>query len=164
MLNSKMEIALNQQANAELWAAYLYLSVSYDMDGKGYEGISSWFAQQAKEEFAHATRIFKFIGEVEGKVTLLPIEGVKQEWNSPKEAFEDALKQEKLVTKSIHNLMDMAVETKDYATQNMLKWFVDEQIEEEEAARKILDKFKKVESCSFGLYKLDKELGKRGNS
>ena len=161
MLDSKMEIALNQQVNAELWSAYLYLSMSYDMDNKGYEGMASWFASQAKEEFEHATRFMKFIGEMDGKVTLMPIEEVKQEWNSSKDAFEETLKHEKVVTGKIHKLMDLAVDLKDYATQNMLKWFVDEQVEEEDTARKIVEKLKKIESSPAGLYALDKELGVR---
>ena len=90
MLETKMEIALNQQVNAELWSSYLYLSMSYDMDNKGYEGMASWFAKQAKEEFEHATRFMKFIGERDGKVKLMPIEEVRQTWNSPKDAFEEA--------------------------------------------------------------------------
>ena len=164
MLDSKMEIALNQQVNAELWSAYLYLSMSYDMDNKGYEGMASWFALQAKEEFDHATRIGKFIGEMDGKVTLMPIEKVTQEWKTPKDAFDDTLKHEKIVTGKIHHLMDMAVELKDYATQSMLKWFVDEQVEEEDAARKILEMLKKIENSPAGVYALDKKLGKRGAS
>jgi len=158
-----MEVALNQQINAELWSSYLYLSMSYDMDNKGYEGMASWFALQAKEEFGHATRIMKFIGETGGKVKLTPIEEVRQEWNSPADAFEDTLMHEKIVTGKIHKLMDLAIELKDYATQNMLKWFVDEQVEEEDTARKTLEKLKKIENSPAGLYALDKQLSKRGN-
>ena len=164
MLDSKMEIALNQQVNAELWSAYLYLSMSYDMDDKGYEGMASWFALQAKEEFEHATRFMKFIGGRDGKVALQPIEEVRQAWNSPKDAFEDTLMHEKIVTGKIHKLMDTAIELKDYATQNLLKWFVDEQVEEEDTARKILEKLKRIENSPSGLYALDKQLGKREES
>jgi len=161
MLDSKMELALNQQVNAELWSSYLYLSMSYDMDSKGYGGLASWFAFQAKEEFAHATRFMHFIGEMDGKISLMPIEAVQQAWNEPIDAFWDTLKHEKVVTQKIHALMDLAIELKDYATQSMLKWFVDEQVEEEDTARKIIDKLKKIESSPAGLYAIDKELGKR---
>jgi ferritin len=161
MFEQKMEIALNQHVNVELWSSYLYLSMSCDMDSKGYEGTASWFASQAKEEFEHATRIMKFIGEMNGKVTLMPIEEVKQTWNSLEDAFEDTLKHEKIVTEKIHKLMDMAIELKDYATQNMLKWFVDEQVEEEDTARKVLEKLKRIGNNSVVLYALDKELGGR---
>jgi len=162
MLEKKMEMALNQQVNAELWSAYLYLSMSYDMDNKGFEGMASWFASQAKEEFDHATRFMKYIGERDGKVTLMPIGEVRQVWNSPKDVFEDTLMHEKIVTKKIHELMDLAVELKDYATQNVLKWYIDEQVEEEDTARKIIDKLKKIENVPAALYALDKSLGGRG--
>ena len=161
MLQKKMEVALNQQVNAELWSSYLYLSMSYDMDKKGCEGMSKWFAHQAKEEFEHASRFMKFIGEMDGTVALMPIAEVRQTWNNPQDAFADTLLHEKVVTEKIHKLMDLAVELKDYATQNMLKWFVDEQVEEEDTARKILDVLKKIEGSPAGLYAFDKQLGER---
>jgi ferritin len=161
MLNAKMEAALNQQVNAELWSAYLYLSMSYDMEHKGFEGFASWFSKQAKEEFGHAARFMKFIGGMDGKVKLTPIGEVRQEWNSPKDAFEDTLMHEKIVTEKIHKLMDMAFELKDYASQNALKWFVDEQVEEEDTTRKILEKLERIEGNFAGLYSLDHVLGKR---
>jgi len=161
MANAKIEAALNQQVNVELGSSYLYLSMSYDMDHKGFEGFASWFAKQAKEEFEHATRFMKYIGEIDGKVALMPIEEVRQEWNSPKDAFEDTLMHEKLITEKIHKLMDTAVELKDYATQSVLKWFIDEQVEEEDIARKILDKLTKIGDYPAGLYRLDHQLGER---
>jgi len=161
MFEQKMEDALNQQVNAELWAGYLYLSVSCDLDDKGYEGIANWFYIQAKEEVKHAERIMKFIKERGGKVQLMPIAAVKQEWVSPLEAFEDSLKQEQVVTKMIYGLLEMAIELKDYATQNLMKWFVDEQVEEEENPRKIIEKLKRIEANPAGLYAIDKQLGMR---
>jgi len=163
MLEQKMEAALNQQINAEIWSRFLYLSMSYDMDDKGYEGFAAWFYLQAVEEFEHATRFVKYIQARGGKVRLMPIEGVRQEWDSPKDAFEDTLKHEKIVTEKIHKLMDLAIELKDYATQNMLQWFIDEQVEEEDTASKILEKLKRIENIPAALYALDKRLGERGN-
>ena len=161
MFTQKMETALNQHVNAELWSAYLYLSMSYDMDSKGYEGMASWFTLQAKEEFNHASLFMKFIGDKGGKVKLLAVDAVKQEWSSPRNAFEETLMHEKVVTEKIHSLMDLAIESKDYATQNMLKWFVDEQVEEESIATKIVEKIKRIENDPALLYALDQELGKR---
>ena len=161
MFEQKMEEALNEQVNAELWSGYIYLSMSYDMENKGYEGITAWLTLQAKEEFKHATRIMKFIGERGGKVKLMPIDPVKQDWSAPLEAFEDAYSQEKAVTKKIDDLMSLAIELKDYATQNMLLWFVNEQVQEEVNTRTIVEKLKRIEGYPGGLYMLDKQLGKR---
>ncbi len=161
MLKEKMEVALNKQVNAELWSAYLYLSMSYDMGDKGFPGMQSWFAHQAEEEFKHASKIANHIMSTDGKVKLTPIEEVRQEWNSPKDAFEDTLMHEKKVTKMIYDLLEMANELKDYPTASMLQWFVDEQVEEEETPRDILAAIKKIEKNEAAMYMLDKSLGKR---
>ncbi len=161
MLNAKMEAALNKQVNAELWSAYLYLSMSYDMNDKGFSGTASWFAKQAEEEFEHATKFMEFIGDMDGKVKLMPISEVRQEWNSLKDAFEDTLMHEKKVTTMIHYLMDLAIELKDYASQSMLRWFVDEQVEEENTARTYLSALEKIEKDPAAMYLFDKKLGHR---
>jgi ferritin len=161
LLKPQMEAALNKQVNAELWSAYLYLSMSYDMSDKGFPGGASWFAKQAAEEFEHATKFMEFITSRDGKVKLEPIEGVRQEWNSLKDAFEDSLLQEKKVTERIHELMDLAVELKDYAAKNLLNWFVDEQVEEEDSARTNLQALEKIKDDMAALFIFDKQLGKR---
>jgi ferritin len=161
MLDSKMTTALNEQVNAELWSAYLYLSMSYDMDDKGFPGIANWFAIQAQEEFEHATRIARYIASRDAKVLLKPIGEVRQEWNSPVDAFEDTLMHEKVVTGFIHKLMDKAVELKDYESQSMLTWFINEQIEEEETSRQYLHALKQIEKDPAAMYLFDKKLGKR---
>ncbi|MDR2962710.1 MAG: ferritin [Bacteroidales bacterium] len=158
MINSLMVSALNEQVNAELWSGYLYLSMSYDMDNKGFSGIAHWFAVQAREEFEHASRIAKYITSRDAKVLLKPISEVRQEWNSPKDAFEDTLMHEKIVTGLIHNLMEKACELKDYETKNMLQWFINEQIEEEETPRQILHTLNMIGSNPAALLILDKEL------
>jgi len=161
MLNAKLEAALNKQVNAELWSAYLYLSMSYDMGDKGFCGMEKWFASQAKEEFEHAEKIAAHITAMDGKVKLTAIDEVRQEWNSPKDAFEDTLMHEKKVTEMIHKLYEEAQEVKDYATAGMLQWFINEQIEEEETARDILAAVQKIEKNEAAMYMLDSKLGSR---
>jgi len=163
MLAQRMELALNQQVNAELWSAYLYLSMSYDMDNKGYGGMASWFAGQAKEEFGHASRLMKYIGETGGKVALQPIAEVKQTWATPLDAFEETLKHEMVVTANFNKLMDLALELKDYATQIELQWYISEQVEEENIARNIIEKLQRIGNSIVGLYAVDQQLGKRAS-
>ncbi len=160
-MKKEMEIALNKQVNAELWSAYLYRSMSLDMADKGFEGIAHWFEVQAGEEVEHADRIMSFIMSVDGKVRLEPIAEVRQEWNSPIDAFEDTLMHEKLVTGMINKLMDLAVELKDYPAINMLNWFVNEQVEEEETPRNLLAALKMIEGDKAAMYMFNKKLGKR---
>ena len=161
MLNKKLEEALNAQINAEFWSAYLYLSMSSDMSDKGMAGVANWFAIQFKEEQDHAMKFFNYVISRGGKVTLKPIEKVDTEWNSPLAAFEQTLQHEEKVTSLINDLYALAEQEKDYATQSMLKWFIDEQVEEEENAKAIIDTLKLIGDNGYGLYQLDKELATR---
>lgn len=161
MLSKRMEEALNAQVNAEFWSAYLYLSMSMHFENTGYKGIANWFAIQFKEEQDHATIFMNYINSMDGKVTLTPIDKVDTSWNSILHAYEETLRHEKVVTSLINNLYTIAVEDNDYATQSMLKWFIDEQIEEEETARDYIDALKKIGDNGYGLYMFDKELAAR---
>lgn len=161
MLSKKMEEALNAQINAEFWSAYLYLSMSNHFAAAGNPGFANWFSVQFQEEQAHATIFTKYVLSCGGKVTLAPIAAVKTEWASPLEAFEDTLVHEKKVTAMIHDLCVLADEEKDFGTANMLKWFVDEQIEEEASAQELIDSLRMIKDNGFGLYMLDKELKAR---
>ena len=161
MLNKKLEEALNAQINAEFWSAYLYLSMSSDMSDKGMAGVANWFAIQFKEEQDHAMKFFNYVISRGGKVTLKPIEKVDTEWKSPLAAFEQTLQHEEKVTSLINDLYALAEQEKDYATKSMLKWFIDEQVEEEENAKAIIDTLKLIGDNGYGLYQLDKELATR---
>ena len=161
MLNKKLEEALNAQINAEFWSAYLYLSMSSDMSDKGMAGVANWFAIQFKEEQDHAMKFSNYVISRGGKVTLKPIEKVDTEWKSPLAAFEQTLQHEEKVTSLINDLYALAEQEKDYATQSMLKWFIDEQVEEEENAKAIIDTLKLIGDNGYGLYQLDKELATR---
>ena len=161
MLNKKLEEALNAQINAEFWSAYRYLSMSSDMSDKGMAGVANWFAIQFKEEQDHAMKFFNYVISRGGKVTLKPIEKVDTEWKSPLAAFEQTLQHEEKVTSLINDLYALAEQEKDYATQSMLKWFIDEQVEEEENAKAIIDTLKLIGDNGYGLYQLDKELATR---
>ncbi len=161
MLSQKMQDALNAQINAELWSAYLYLSMSMDAADKGLKGVANWFAIQFKEEQDHAQIFINYILSRGGRVKLAPIAEVPTEWASPLAMFENTLEHEKKVTALIHDLCLIAEEEKDLATANKLVWFVDEQVEEEENARDIIDQMRIVEGNKFGLYMIDKELAAR---
>ena len=156
MLSKKLHDALNEQINAELWSAYLYLSMSMDAEAKGLKGVANWFFVQFQEEQDHARILMNYINSRDAKVELKPIAEVRTEWASPLDMFKDTLEHEKVVTSMINNLASIAAEDKDFASANMLVWFVDEQVEEEESAA-----CEAVEGNKFGLYTLDKELAAR---
>ena len=161
MLSKRLHDALNAQINAELWSAYLYLSMSMDAEAKGLKGVANWFFVQFQEEQDHARILMNYINSRDAKVVLKPIEEVRTEWTSPLDMFKDTLEHEKVVTSMINNLAAIAAEDKDFASSNMLVWFVDEQVEEEESARDMITACEAVEGNKFGLYTLDKELAAR---
>ena len=161
MLSKKLHEALNAQINAEMWSAYLYLSMSVEAESKGLKGFGNWFFIQFREEQDHARILMNYLLARGGQVLLAPIAEVRTSWGSQLEAFEDTLAHEKKVTAMINNLYDMAVTEKDHATASMLKWFIDEQVEEEESATTIIDSLKLVSGDKMGVFMLDKELATR---
>ena len=161
MLSSNLYNAINEQINAEMWSAYLYLSMSMDCQAKGYNGIANWFYVQFQEEQAHARIFMNYLNSVDAKVELLPIAEVRTSWDSVLDMFKQTLEHEKKVTAMINNIAAIANADKDYAAINRINWFVDEQVEEEESAREMITTFEAVEGNKYGMYMIDKELAAR---
>lgn len=161
MISNKLQTAINSQINAELWSAYLYLSMSLDAQSKGLSGVSNWFFVQWKEEQDHARILQEYMLSQDAKVELQPIASVPTKWNNFVDLFTDSLAHEKEVTAMINDLALMAYEEKDFATLGCLQWFVDEQVEEEESLRAILDTLNLINNDSYGIYQIDCQLGKR---
>lgn len=160
-INKKVEEVLNKQVNAELWSAYLYLSMAAWSENKGFKGFANWMRVQFHEETTHALKIYDFILERAGEVKLQPIAAVKNTWESLLNMIEETYEHECKVTDLINNCYEVALAEKDYATANMLQWFIKEQIEEESNALEIIDKLKIVGEKSGGILYLDKKLGSR---
>lgn len=161
MLSEKMGKALDQQINAELYSAYLYLSMAAWSESQGLGGIGNWFTVQAQEELAHAMRFYGYVYERGGRVMLSAIDAPPTDWASPLALFEETLKHEQKVTSLINGLVDLARSESDHATDNMLRWFVAEQVEEEGSADKLRQKVKLVGGEGRGLYIIDAELASR---
>ena len=161
MMSRNLFKAINDQINAELWSAYLYLSISMDCEAKGYKGIANWFYVQFQEEQAHARIFMNYLNSRGEKVELLPIAEVKTEWDSVLDMFKDTFNHEQKVTSLINNIAAIAEQDRDYATVNRIAWFIDEQVEEEESAREMISTFEAVEGNKYGMYMLDKELATR---
>ena len=161
MLSQNLYKAINDQINAELWSAYLYLSMSMDCEAKGYKGIANWFYVQFQEEQAHARIFMNYLNSVDAKVELLPISEVKTSWDSVLDMFKQTLEHERKVTGMINNIAAIANADKDYAAINRINWFIDEQVEEEESAREMITTFEAVEGNKYGMYMIDKELATR---
>ena len=161
MLSEKMQSALNEQINAELWSAYLYLSMGMQFENAGHAGVANWFRIQFKEEQAHAEIFMNYINQRGGRVMLKAIPEVPTDWATPLDAFKATLEHEQKVTAMINNLFAMAEAEHDYATRDRLAWFVSEQVEEEDNARQLIDKFALIGEDGMGLYMLNQELAAR---
>jgi ferritin len=163
MLKTKIVEAVNVQINKELYSAYLYLAMSAQCESEGLKGFANWFQVQYREETGHAMKLYHYLLGQGEKVKLGAIEQPPAEFASPKAMFETTLKHEQFITKSIHDLVNLAIAEKDHATQIFLQWFVTEQIEEEANDNEILGKMKMV-GDGPGLFWIDKELGSRAFS
>jgi ferritin len=161
MINQRLEKAINEQINAELYSAYLYLSMGAYFEEQGLEGFANWMRVQFEEEQFHGLKFFDYLAERGGRVLLAAIDQPATEWESPVAVFEEVLKHERHVTSLINNLIDISIEEKDHATKSFLNWFIDEQVEEEAAAESLLNQLKLVEGDGRGLLMLDRELSSR---
>lgn len=161
MLKERILNAINEQINAEQYSALLYLSMSAWFQDKGLPGFANWMYVQFQEEMTHANKFFNYVHERGGKVELKAIDQMPTEWGSVVEVVEATLEHEQHVTSLINNLVDIAVEERDHATQSFLQWFVDEQVEEEANVTEILDTLKLINGQGNGIFMLDRELRNR---
>ena len=161
MLTERMENALNAQINAEMYSSYMYLAMAAYFEDKSLPGCAAWMKAQAQEELFHAMKFFDYVHERGGRVALQAIETPPKEWASVVAVFEDTLAHEQKVTALINDLVDLALELKDHATNNFLQWFVAEQVEEEDSVKAVVDKLKLMGEAAGGMFMIDRELGQR---
>ena len=161
MINKKLEKAINDQINAEIYSAYLYLSMSAYFETQNLSGFANWTYIQYQEEMSHAMKFFRYINGRGGVVELNKIDKPENTWKDVVAVFKQVLKHEQYVTSRINNLVTIAREIKDYATESFLQWYVDEQVEEESNAEDLLAKLEMVKYSKPGLLMMDKELQTR---
>jgi ferritin len=161
MISRKMQDAFNQQLNAELYSAYLYLSMSAYFESMNLKGFANWMRCQVQEEMVHAMKFYSFIHDRGGRVVVSAIEGPPVKWNSPLKVFEDTYKHEQKVTSLINKLVDLAIKEKDHAAGTFLQWFVTEQVEEEASADAVAQKLKLAGGQGAALFMIDAELATR---
>jgi len=161
MLTENVQNALNDHFNAELYSSYLYLSMHAYFKSINLDGFANWMYQQAKEELLHAMKFYNFINQRGGRARTAAIDEPPSEWDSPLAVFEETYSHEQKVTGLINDLVEIANEAHDHATQIFLQWFVTEQIEEEENVSGVLEQLKLMKGHAGGLFMIDRELEKR---
>ena len=161
MIGDNLRDALNQQITNELSAAYFYLSLAGYFENRSLPGFASWMRLQHQEESAHAMRIFNFVTDRGGRVTLAPIDSPASEFDSVEAAIAQALEHERTVTAQIYALHEVAQRERDYAAHVLLEWFAEEQVEEEKTLEELLDHVRLVGGDGAGLLIVDGKLGSR---
>lgn len=162
MISKDMHKAINDQINAELWSAYLYLSMSLAAEAKALKGISNWFFVQWLEEQDHARILENYLADQGVSAKLMRIDDVPTDWDDAADMFRDALRHEQKVTAMIGRLARLAIQEQDLATLSRLQWFVDEQVEEEKNAADVLDQLEFPGSTTADLRMIDDKLAARG--
>lgn len=161
MLTQKLNDAINDQINAEMYSAYLYLSMAAWFEAENLPGFANWMRVQVQEEQFHAMRFFGYVHNRNGRVILAPIDGPPTSWESALDVFKATLEHEEYVTSRINKIMDMAIAESDHALKSHLQWFVDEQVEEESNANTILGKLRLAQGSPQAMLMLDTEMAAR---
>lgn len=161
MFSNAVETAMNEQIKNELYSAYLYLSMSAYLESINLPGFAHWMRLQSEEEVEHAMKFFDYINERGGKVVLDAIAQPPVEWEGPLQVFEQAYAHEQKITAMIETIYELATTEKDYASQFMLEWYINEQVEEERNAAEIVDQIKRMGDHSTAVFMLDQKLGSR---
>lgn len=164
MIGDKIQDALNKQIAREMFSSNIYLSMAAFYASINLNGFSHWMRMQAEEETEHALKIFDYLLARGGKPVISAIEAVPTTWSSPLDAFETAFKHEQNVTGWINEIANLAYDERDHATISLMKWFVDEQVEEEATTHEISEKLKLIGTNPGGLFMLDRELRMRAKA
>ncbi|NOK61974.1 MAG: ferritin [Chloroflexi bacterium AL-W] len=164
MMNETVQKAINEQITLEFAASHVYLSMSAYFESINLAGFAHWMRVQSEEEREHALKFFDFVNDRGGRVMLQAIEEPQMEFASPLSTMELALKHEQKVTASIHNLYNLTVKENDLPAQNLLRWFIDEQVEEEKNADDIVQNLKLIGNDGTGLYMIDRTLAGRSTA
>ncbi len=155
-ISPKLEAAINEQIGIEFSASHAYLSMSAYFERNAFDGFAQWMRLQSEEERVHAVKFYQYLIDRGGVVRLLAIEAPNWDFESVRSVFESSLAQEQSVTQHIYDLYKIAMDESDFATVSFLKWFVDEQVEEEKAVSDMIDKLKMAEGNPDSLLLLDR--------
>lgn len=161
MLSEKLHKALNDQMNYEFYSAHAYLAMAAYCTDESYDGFANFFLVQAEEERFHAMKFYNFLSDMGHRATIAGFENPGNEFTSILDTFKHGLSHEKEVTRRIYELADIALDEREHATMAFLKWFIDEQVEEEASFDTLIAKITRIENDSNAIFMLDTELAGR---
>ncbi len=152
---------LNEQIKHEFFSAHYYLAMAAFCSQRSLDGFANFFIAQAAEERFHAMKFFNFLADIGETPQITGFDDPRTDFSSLEEVFRLSLEHEQLVSKLIHQILELAQEEKHHPTVNFLQWFVEEQVEEEATMGKLLDEVKLTGDNTPGVLFLDRELAKR---
>ena len=161
MISERLFNELNKQINFEFYSAHIYLAMAAYCAAEDFDGFSNFFKVQAEEERFHAMKFYNYVNEMNGRVILEAMPEPENHYNSLLDVFEIAYNHEKIVTSKIYNLTDIATEEREHATISLLKWFIDEQVEEEANFSGLIKKLGRINDDPTSIYMLDNQLATR---
>ncbi|KFL43494.1 ferritin [Lysinibacillus sp. BF-4] len=161
MLSDKLHKALNDQMNFEFYSAHTYLAMAAYCTAENYDGFANFYLVQAEEERFHAMKFYNFINDMGYRATISGFGHPSNEFNSVLDTFKTGLSHEKEVTRRIYHLADIALEEREHATMGFLKWFIDEQVEEEASFDNLIQRLERIQGDSNAVFMLDNELASR---
>lgn len=161
MLSKKLLEGLNDQINFEFYSSYTYLAMAGYCESIDLSGFANFFRVQAKEELDHAMKLYDYVYQKNGSVVLEQVNKPQGDYDGIIDVFEKGYEHEQLVTRKIYELTDIAYEEREHSTISLLKWFIDEQVEEENNFNSLVKRVRRVEDNPAGLYLMDDELATR---
>ena len=161
MLSQNLLTELNEQVNFEFYSSYTYLAMSGYCESIDLSGFANFFRVQAQEELAHAMKLYDYVYQKGGTIELKQVAMPQGKYDGIIDVFQKGFEHEQLVTSKIYNLADIAHDEKEHATMSLLKWFIDEQVEEENNFNALLKKIRRSDGNPAALYLMDDELANR---
>ncbi|MFH5186132.1 ferritin [Paenibacillus sp. TAB 01] len=153
--------ALNEQMNFEFYSSQVYLAMAAYCSGESLDGFANFFIVQAEEERFHAMKMYKYLNDRGRRATIAGMDNPNNDYHSVLQVYEHGYEHEQIVTKRIYHLSDLALNEREHATMQFLKWFIDEQVEEEAMFDSIIQKLKRIDRDSNAFYMLDAEFAQR---
>ena len=161
MLSETLTKALNDQINAEMYSAYLYLAMSANTEDAGLKGAANWLYVQSREEMAHAVHMYQYILDRGAVPVLSAIQSPDGAFEGISDIFTKVLAHERMVTDRINNIATLAMKENDHACYQFIMWYVNEQVEEEANDKDIIGKLEFIGDNKGLLLNLDNELTAR---
>lgn len=158
MLSKAIEHALNEQLEVESWSSHFYLAMASWAETQGYPGVAQFLFRHSNEERQHMLKLLNYINERGGRAIIPSLGKPEPSFDDVKSLFGELLRHEIKVTESIHKVVDICLQEKDYTTHNFMQWYVSEQIEEEALARTIMDKLNLIGGDKGGMYLFDRDV------